>query len=148
MWRTVLYLLFFFLAIVLYMLMGRLLDYNVYQATELSKFSELKLCSENGRPMDSKIGSKGEEVFIVPQTWDKIFVCGSVETPNQINLGMYVFKGDEQKAFAISPQIERLSQGSFIAELISVTGLTEGIYRVDLHNGQYKLAFIEFVVVR
>jgi hypothetical protein len=98
------------------------------------------------KPLGSTNKPDGSFVFTVTSNIEKIYVCGSVRTARQFYLTIYLYKGDDEKAFYAKTSPEPLQSDSFIIELISKDQLDPREYRTDLYNGRYKLDSVRFII--
>jgi hypothetical protein len=146
-WRILLLLFMMLITALAYFWFGYLVEYTTHQETDMTSFSNLSICTSEGKSFDRQPNPDGTFLYIVPDKLPgSLFVCGSVESPTIVNLRMYIFEDENEKSFAFSPHNEQLKSGPFRAELIALKKLKYGIYRVELQNGRFKIATIRLIV--
>jgi hypothetical protein len=146
-WRILLLFFMMLITALAYLWFGYLVEYITHQETDMTLFSDLSICTSEGKSFDRQPNPDGTFLYIVlDQSPGTLFVCGSVASPTIVNLRMYIFDDENEKSFAFSPHNEQLKSGPFRAGLIASKKLKYGFYRVELENGRYKLATIRLIV--
>ena len=117
-----------------------------YEVREVVKFSQLFVCTKDGEPVRNTSDVEVSRLFQVPGEMERIYICGSVETPRAILLSIdlkVIENGDEQVIFhKVLP--EPLRTGSFVFDLIATDRLNSGQYLAKLTIGRIEKEGVRF----
>jgi hypothetical protein len=118
------------------------------QVREVVRFSQLSVCTKDGESVMKTNNVDGSPLFYVSAEMERIYICGSVETPRAIflSIGLYAINGEEENQLYSKTSTKPLPSGQFIFDLRSTEKLELGKYRVRLRVGRIDHGDIRFLM--
>jgi hypothetical protein len=126
------------------------LRYYEFQVREVVAFSQLSVCTKDGVSLRQTSNPEGTPLFHVPKEINQLYICGTVETPFRIILGMNLFKVNDGEENVVHHIIlsRSIPSGPFVYDVISTEKLDAGEYRAELSIGRVYKGDVWFSVER